>query len=200
MALTDKLKAIADAIRAKTGDTAEMTLDEMPEKIAAIEAGGTSDVNLIGIIERTAKTPTLPEGLTSIGAYAFYEHTTLALTELPDSIESIDKAAFSGCANLALTKLPANLQSIGEQAFNYCINLAITEIPEYITDIGDNAFGFLCNGIKELTFLGHPEEISSNAFSGCTNLKTINVPWSEGDVDNAPWGATKATINYDYKK
>lgn len=36
MALTDKLTAIADAIRAKDGSTATMTLDQMPEKITAI--------------------------------------------------------------------------------------------------------------------------------------------------------------------
>ena len=36
MALTDKLTAIANAIRVKDGSTASMTLDQMPEKIAAI--------------------------------------------------------------------------------------------------------------------------------------------------------------------
>lgn len=36
MALTDKLTAIANAIRAKDGSTATMTLDQMPEKITAI--------------------------------------------------------------------------------------------------------------------------------------------------------------------
>ena len=36
------------------------------------------------------------------------------------------------------------------------------------------------------------------AFIGCDNLTTINVPWSEGAVENAPWGATNATINYNY--
>lgn len=36
MALTDKLVAIADAIRAKDGTTGTMTLDQMPEKITAI--------------------------------------------------------------------------------------------------------------------------------------------------------------------
>ena len=35
MALTDKLTAIADAIRAKDGSTAKITLGQMPEKIAA---------------------------------------------------------------------------------------------------------------------------------------------------------------------
>ena len=36
MALTDKLTAIANAIRAKDGSTATMTLDQMPERITAI--------------------------------------------------------------------------------------------------------------------------------------------------------------------
>lgn len=40
MALTNKLSAIGDAIRDKTGKTAKMTLDEMPAEIAAIEGGG----------------------------------------------------------------------------------------------------------------------------------------------------------------
>ena len=40
MALTDKLTAIADAIRAKTGETGKMTLEQMPAKIGAISGGG----------------------------------------------------------------------------------------------------------------------------------------------------------------
>lgn len=40
MALTDKLTAIADAIRAKTGGTEPLSLDEMPTEIASISGGG----------------------------------------------------------------------------------------------------------------------------------------------------------------
>lgn len=40
MALTDKLTAIADAIRGKTGKTDGLTLDQMATEIAGIEAGG----------------------------------------------------------------------------------------------------------------------------------------------------------------
>lgn len=43
MALTNKLTAIADAIRDKTGDTALLTLDAMPVAIASIEVGGGGD-------------------------------------------------------------------------------------------------------------------------------------------------------------
>ena len=38
MALTDKLTAIADAIRGKTGQTASLTLDQMVTEIEGIEA------------------------------------------------------------------------------------------------------------------------------------------------------------------
>ena len=40
MALTNKLSAIGDAIREKTGKTELLTLDQMPVEIKAIETGG----------------------------------------------------------------------------------------------------------------------------------------------------------------
>ncbi len=40
MALIDKIKAIADAIRDRTGETAPMTLDEMAESIEYMTGGG----------------------------------------------------------------------------------------------------------------------------------------------------------------
>lgn len=40
MALTDKLSAIGDAIREKTGGTELLTLDQMPAEIANIQSGG----------------------------------------------------------------------------------------------------------------------------------------------------------------
>lgn len=44
MALTNKLTAIADAIRAKDRTSGTMTLDQMPEKIAALD--GSTDISL----------------------------------------------------------------------------------------------------------------------------------------------------------
>lgn len=47
MALIDKLNAIGDAIREKTGKTNKLTLDEMPTEIASISGGGTTPANPI---------------------------------------------------------------------------------------------------------------------------------------------------------
>lgn len=43
MALTDKLAAIGDAIRLRTGGVDKLTLAEMPEAIAGIPSGGSGE-------------------------------------------------------------------------------------------------------------------------------------------------------------
>ena len=158
MAITDKLTAIANAIRSKTGTTNTMTLDEMSNAIKNIQTGMITSDN---------RCTTIPD-------YLFY-----------------------GCENLALTELPSGVTSIGDSAFQNCTNLALTELPSGVTSIGWDAFKD-CTGLTSLTFKGTPNTINSTAFDGCTNLTTINVPWAEGAVANAPWGATNATINYNY--
>lgn len=135
-----------------------------------LEGGGSFKA----VIERTAVSPTLPGDLTTIGY-----------------------SAFSGCPKLALTSLPSGITRIGYYAFNGCRNLAITRLPPGITNIGFGVFAN-CTGLTSITFEGNPKTIHSSAFNGCSNLTTIYVPWSQGQVANAPWGASKATIIYDY--
>jgi hypothetical protein len=139
----------------------------------------------------------LPSGLTSIEDSAFVGCTSLALTSLPSGITSMGQYTFSGCTSLALTSLPSGITSIGQYTFSGCKNLALTSLPSGITSIGQNAF-YYCKNLTSITFEGKPTSIDRTAFSNCTNLTTINVPWAEGEVANAPWGATKATINYNY--
>ena len=78
MALTDKLTAIADAIRAKDGSTTPMTLDEMPGKIAAITTGGGSSAVSLGDVNFYDYDGTL------LHSYTIEEAQALtALPELP---------------------------------------------------------------------------------------------------------------------
>ena len=177
MALTDKLIAIADAIRAKTGKTNLITLDQMPTEIVNMEIGGGNCTE--PYIEETYNAngsliSVNMFGYTNIRSYAFYNCSNLALKSLPDGLTSIGDYAFQGCSNLALTSLPAGLTSIGGSAF------------------------YGCSSLKTITFKSKPNAISKTAFSSCSKLTTINVPWGEGEVAGAPWGATKATINYNY--
>ena len=44
MALTDKLKAIADAVRSKNGETSAYTLEQIATKISELGSGGSSEI------------------------------------------------------------------------------------------------------------------------------------------------------------
>ncbi len=211
--------------KAATDTTVNAQADLIEQIQSALEGkaaggGGGNDEVLKSIIDRTATEIVLPNDLTSIGEYAFYTYKNLtsvklpagltsigtygfgscenlALTELPADLTSIGDYAFYFCYELALTELPAGLTSIGYTAFQNCRSLALTELPASLTDIGDRAF-FRCASLTSITFKGTPTSIGSFAFSNCNNLNTINVPWAEGVVAGAPWGATNATINYNY--
>ena len=167
-----------------------LALISLPNGITSI------DENAFQVCTSLALT-SLPEGLTSIGMNAFSGCTNLALTSLPAGLTSISDYAFYGCTNLALTSLPAGLTSIGDYTFAGCTNLALTSLPTGVTSIGVNAFQN-CTSLISITFKGTPTRIYSVAFSGCTNLTDIKVPWAEGAVSGAPWGATNATITYNY--
>lgn len=152
----------------------------------------------IRMIEGDSNNPVteLPAGLAKINERAFF-YTKLSVTSLPDSVTNIGNSAFAHQTDLALTSLPAGLTSIGTYAFENCPSLKITSLPAGLKTIPLGTFNG-CTGLTEITFEGEPDEINSMAFRNCTNLLTINVPWAEGEVANAPWGATNATINYNY--
>lgn len=145
--------------------------------------------------ENTYEEVVLPN-VTKIKGYAFYSDTFLKNIEMPN-VEFIGNYAFYNCSDLALTSLPSGLLYINNSSFSGCTNLALTSLPNGLRGIAPNAF-YNCTSLTSITFEGKPNNIVNSAFSNCTNLTTINVPWAEGEVANAPWGATNATINYNY--
>ena len=93
--------------------------------------------------------------------------------------------------------LPDGIKSIGDSAFSSCTHITHITFPSSLTSIGAGAFQ-LCDRLIEVTFKGKPTTIPTSTFTFSTALATVNVPWAEGEVKNAPWGATNATINYNY--
>ena len=69
------------------------------------------------------KNSTIPAGVTSIGAWAFYT-TGLTSIEIPASVTSIGMRAFQNCPNLATVTVYAPSCTLGDNAFANCNNLA----------------------------------------------------------------------------
>ena len=65
----------------------------------------------------------LPDGLTSIGSYAFYNCSGLTSITIPNSVTSIGDYAFQGCSGLTSVTIPNSVTSIGTEAFSGCTKL-----------------------------------------------------------------------------
>ena len=115
--LMAKLDAIGDAIRAKTGKSPKMTLDEMPTEIAGISGGGfdwsqvksstgSSQVVFKNGLETLDLTGIDTSKMTST-AYMFTRLSglsTIDLSPLDTSSAVIMSSMFSGCSSLAMMR------------------------------------------------------------------------------------------------
>ena len=90
---------------------------------------------------RNLESVTILDGVTSIGAEAFYDCENLANVIIPDSIITIDDMAFYKCVSLTDITIPANVTSIGDSAFEECEKLANVTFEDtstwYTTDEDD---------------------------------------------------------------
>ena len=84
-----------------------------------------------------------------------------------------------------------------ESTFANCSELLYAEIGIY-GYLGSNWMAN-CPKLEEVRIIKPAEsslQISESTFNNCPNLLDIYVSWAEGEVANAPWGATNATIHY----
>lgn len=132
-----------------------------------------------------------------VGSCAFKNCKDLVSIKFPDTITDFAEDTFNGCTGLTKIVLPKNLRNMYGGNFIGCTSLTEIVIPASVENITNKAFEN-CTGLTTVTFKGAPDIIASDIFTGCTNLTTINVPWAEGAVADAPWGATNATINYNH--
>ncbi len=120
---------------------------------------------------------------------------------LPDSVEEFKDYVFAYNFRVCIGQLPPNLKKIGKNCFQYAASVfgdnTELEIPASVETIESLAFYTYNGKVNTITFKGTPTTIANNALQN-DKFTTINVPWAEGAVANAPWGATKATINYNY--
>ena len=115
----------------------------------------------------------IPDGVTSIGNYAFDGCSLLTSITIPDSVTSIGNYAFDGCSSLTSITIPDSVTSIGNYAFDGCSSLTSITIPDSVTSIGNYAF-YGCSSLTSVTIPSSVTSIYSHAFSGCYELESVN--------------------------
>ena len=82
----------------------------------------------------------IPDGITSIGEYAFYSLPVLEDVRLPDTLKTIGYGSFQYCEALSRIVIPEGTESIGEDTFYECPSLVSVTLPSTLKEIGENAF------------------------------------------------------------
>lgn len=136
-------------------------------------------------------------GVSKIRNYCCYYATNLVDIEWPSNVNAIGTGAFWYCQKLKIKTIPSGITILDNCSFANCININVFDLPDSVDIINYRAF-HSCVGLTSFTFRGTPSVINVDTFGNTKLLKTINVPWSEGEVAGAPWGATNAAINYNY--
>ena len=131
---------------------------------------------------------TLPKGL-FIGAY------NLADVTIPFVGDNKSNNTFSYFYDSTLSRIPTCLtkvtitsgDTIQPGAFSGCSTIKTIVLPDTITTIGNNAFQN--SGIESINIGENIIAIGSNAFSGCTNLESIDLSSMDMNTSGASLGA-----------
>lgn len=120
----------------------------------------------------------IPEGVTSIGNYAFCGTSFRSVT-IPDSVANIGHAAFSGSA---IERLVLNAALIDDSAFSNCTSLTSVTFKDGVRYINDSAFED-CTALSSVTFGNGLLYVGDEAFCN-TAVKNITLPTSLRSIES----------------
>jgi len=163
----------------------------IPSKIGGVKVStiGSKSFQNNGI-----STITIPNSVTSIGAYAFAGCNSLTSITIPSNVTSIGGYAFEGCKGMnAIIVDPANINYASEdgvlfnKAKTQLVKFPITKsgsytIPNSVTSIMGNSF----SGCKFLTSIIIPSSVKSikyAAFQTCSGITSIAIPSSATSIE-----------------
>lgn len=90
----------------------------------------------------------IPDTVTELDTYAFYNTGNLVNVILPDGIKIVSSKLFYG-SRIEEIIIPEGVETIGQESFSSCYYLKNIQIPESVTSIEKDAFAY-CNKIADL--------------------------------------------------
>lgn len=150
----------------------------------------------------------IPNNITCIKDYTFYNCRSLNTVTIPNSVTSIGKSAFTYCSNLkkvnisdiaawykiSFSDASANPLSNAGHLFLNDVEIVDLVIPNNVSSIKDYTF-FGCSGLNSVTIPKSVTSIGKNAFDICNNLKKVNIS-DLGAWCNIFWGNSSANPLY----
>ncbi len=177
-----------------TGDMANYSYSNRPwetyeDKITTVViADGVTSIGAYAFYSFGKVTSiTIPESVTKIGMTAFNACKLLTTVALPSGITAIPDRAFTNCTGLTSITIPANVKTIGSSAFEGCTGLTSIVIPEGVTTIKDKAFAS-CKGLTSVTIPASVTSIDFSAFENCTNLLNLIIDSNNPNYSSDEFG------------
>lgn len=135
------------------------------------------------------KSVTFGEGITSVGAYAFYNqsgyrYNKMTTVNLSSTIDVIDEYAFRGCKAITTVSSMSGVQSIGSYAFRSCTGLTVIDLGDSITQLGNGSFS-LCSSLESISFPSSLKTIGAAAFEGCSSITELTIPSTVTTLGNS---------------
>ena len=166
---SETLTDIADAIRAKTGESGSMTPLEMPDEIASISGGG-GDADLIAILDGTFSGAFSNNNITALKMRAFINLNSLTSVSLPN-LTRLDQRVFEGSNNIEYFNLP-ELASCAAWAFASAgKNGCAIYLPKLASCDGNGLMEYSRFGVVVLPILG---TFKNSALNGATYLSAVD--------------------------
>lgn len=116
----------------------------------------------------------IPNGVTSIGDYAFYGCSRLTSITIPYSRTSYGNYAFYGCSRLASMTSTNTVVSFGDWVFSGCTSLKNVKIGNSVVSVGRGAYSG-CTGLLSVRIGSSLTNLGEDVFYGCTKLASIIV-------------------------
>jgi hypothetical protein len=131
----------------------------------------------------------VPETVTSIGAFTFYQCSCITSLYIPSSVKTIGSSAFEDCDYLTSVTLSEGLQTIGGSAFEGCKRLTKLTIPSTVNKISLNAFRNCFSLGKVDCYAENVPTLDGSAFDGVFENAILRVPYLSENVYklSSPW-------------